>query len=57
MEKDLENLLKQLNNEEFLATENRERVEKILEKFANDLPTNVAKIFFDALKNRQNSNS
>lgn len=57
MENDLENLLKQLNNEEFLATENRERVEKILEKFANDLPTNVAKIFFDALKKRQNSNS
>lgn len=57
MENELENLLKQLNNEEFLATENRERVEKILEKFANDLPTNVAKIFFDALKKRQNSNS
>lgn len=57
MENDLENLLKQLNNEEFLATENRERVEKILEKFAYDLPTNVAKIFFDALKKRQNSNS
>ena len=57
MENDLENLLKQLNNEEFLAPENRERVEKILEKFANDLPANVAKIFFDALKKRQNSNS